>query len=106
MDLSKFRYIDDSDRELIEKTQGGHVDQQALAQLLYKIHKSSDLFYYGKQQTDLDSEGRNIVAVLIGEALLKVGGVELMESVARLFPDQSKSYLLSHAWDGIGWWRA
>ena len=53
-----------------------------------------------------DASGRHKVAVILGEALWDTGGLPLMESVARLFPDRTKAYNVSHAWDCIGKWRA
>jgi hypothetical protein len=108
LNFSFHNYLNSSDVELINRSVLGHIDEYAIAQLLYKIHRNSELFYYRVPQTNsqLDSNGRNKVAVLLGEALNDKGGVSLMESVARLFPDQSKVYLLGHAWDRIGGWYA
>ena len=108
LNLRPHEYLNSSDIELINKTVLGHIDEYAIAQLLYKIHRNSELFFYRNPQTNshLDSDGRNKVAVLIGESLDNKGGIELMESVAKRFPDQYKVYLLSHSWDRIGSWFA
>ena len=127
-----YNCLDSSDMSIIEQAISGNVDESAVASVLYKIYKYSYLFNYANDKTicssgdcgmplfnsrcpicrrtfyeeDFNSEGRHKAAVVIGKALWNAGGLTLMESVLRRFPEQRKSFVVSHAWDRIGRWFA
>jgi len=51
-----------------------------------------------------NSEFKNKLAIAVGEALSKKGGIKLMQRVAKLCGSGQCAWFVSVAWDGVGGW--